>query len=77
MSRVKGLFFIMNSTVFWDVTQCNLVEVFGYFGITYFRHLQGRRVSQATGKKNAASSGITFRESRTTLIAIDSCWLLA
>jgi hypothetical protein len=39
----------MQSSVFWDVTPCSLVEVYRHFGVTYRLHLQGRRVSQATG----------------------------
>jgi hypothetical protein len=43
-----------NSTIFWDVTSCSMVEVLrSSFGRTYCFHLQGQRVRQA-------SSGSSF-----------------
>jgi hypothetical protein len=39
-----------NSTTFWDVTPCSLVEIFLRFGGTYCLHRQGRKVSQTSNK---------------------------
>jgi hypothetical protein len=38
---------VMKSTIFWDITPCNPLEVNPRFGETYRLHLQGRRVRQA------------------------------
>jgi hypothetical protein len=41
------------SAVLCDVTLCRLVEIYIHFGGMYCLHLHGRRVSQASSKRNA------------------------
>jgi hypothetical protein len=38
----------MKSTIFWELTQCSLVEFRHRFGRTYFLHLYGRKMSQVS-----------------------------
>jgi hypothetical protein len=38
----------MESTVFWYVMPCSLVEVYRHFGAMFCFHLHGRRISQAS-----------------------------
>jgi hypothetical protein len=42
-------------TLFWEVTQCNPVDVHRRFGRRYCLYIQARRVSQATSKNKAAN----------------------
>jgi hypothetical protein len=44
----------MKSSVFWDITPCNLVTINQHFGGIYRLHLQGS-VSQARNKHDAGS----------------------
>jgi hypothetical protein len=55
----------MNSSMFWDITQCIPSKVNIHFAGTYHLHLQGRRLSQARNqhksgsKQNYALRGVT------------------
>jgi hypothetical protein len=40
----------INSTAFWRVTPCSLVEVYRRFGGTYYLHLHTRRVTLVISK---------------------------
>jgi hypothetical protein len=44
------------SSVFWNTAQCSQMKVNRRIGGTYFLHLQGRRISQATNQSEAGNS---------------------
>jgi hypothetical protein len=46
---------VMKSSVFWDMTQCNLLEVNRRLGGTCRLHLQDRRIIQARNQREAGS----------------------
>jgi hypothetical protein len=46
----------MKSTISCDVTLCSLVK--GYFGGTYYLHLQSQRISQSRNQHEAGSQNM-------------------
>jgi hypothetical protein len=40
----------MESTIYWDVTPCSLIKVYWRFRATYYNHLQGRKLRQASNQ---------------------------
>jgi hypothetical protein len=46
---------IQNSSVFWDITLCNLAKVSQRFGGTCCLHFQGQRIVQARNQYEAGS----------------------
>jgi hypothetical protein len=47
-----GTGFVMKTIIFWDITPCNLVEVYTNFGKICYIPLQGRKTSKGTKKVN-------------------------
>jgi hypothetical protein len=46
------------NTILWDVTPCDLIEDYRSLRGKYYLHLQGRRVRQATSKKQVANRAL-------------------
>jgi hypothetical protein len=56
----------MEGTVFWDITLCNLVEIYRRFGGKYYLHLKVR-ISRAGKKVMLATCFFAFTAYSSTL----------
>jgi hypothetical protein len=50
---------VMKSYIFWVITPCNLLKIFGFGRICHF-HLQGRKIIQARNQHKAGSKQRVF-----------------